>query len=138
MQRRFQRPRFLLGATALTIALTALALATGCSSPVSPTVPLAGAARISPVLPVPAPDSMTSAVVSIENAFAIGGPEWTCTKAGCQPGPGYLYEVRFLLRELGGKSGATVQTVVVRNRVNVSRAPTHKNLGKVAGEIRCG
>jgi len=54
--------------------------------------------------PVPAPiDATTNASVAIEDASAIVHPD----------GARFGYEVRFLLRETGGRSGATVQRVVV-------------------------
>src|SRR5262249_21205767 len=93
----------------------------GCGSPpVSPVSPLSRTIASTPGIPAPPappapPAASTLASIGIEDAFAIGGPSWTCTSAGCQPGPGYLYEVRFLLHEGSGRSGAIVTTVVVTN-----------------------
>ena len=97
---------------ALTFAFMVVgALTLGCgSSPVSPTA----ATRSSVATGVPVPPTAL-ATLSIENAFAIGGPEWICSGSGCEPGSHYLYQVRLLVRESSGRSGATVKAITVYN-----------------------
>ena len=82
-------------------------LAVGCdSAPQSPTSPFSGAPSPTPTPAPTAPASSASlASLAIEDAFAI---------ANVVNGR-YVYEVRFLLRETGGKSGATVKETVVIN-----------------------
>jgi hypothetical protein len=100
----------------LKIAATILALTVGCGAPpVAPTPPLVPVSSDPPSPPTAPVSSTSAAALSIEDAFAIGGTDWTCSRDGCQPGPGYLYGVRFLLREVAGNSGATIKTIVVRN-----------------------
>ena len=74
----------------------------GCSQlPAAPAAPT----RIPPPAPLPDPlDATTNASVAIEDASAIVHQEG---------GARFGYEVRFLLRETGGHSGATVQKIIV-------------------------
>ena len=93
------------------------ALTVGCDSAwQSPLSPLA-AANGSPAPPAPeAPSPSTAASLALEHGFAIEGPPYICSGRGpCEPGPGYVYEVRFLARELGGRSGATIKEILVYN-----------------------
>ena len=82
----------------------------GCGSysrsPLAPSLAADPSAPTSPLPPVAPSPSQPVASVVIEDAFAIGGSI---------PGAGYLYEVRFLVREIGGRSGATVKEVKVIN-----------------------
>lgn len=88
-----------------------VAFAIGCGSapqsPFSPSLPVVSA----PAPPAPEVPS-TVASLALEDAFAIGG---ICGKDTCGPGAGYGYEVRFLVRELGGRSGATIKEILVYN-----------------------
>ena len=94
-------------------------LIAGCGSvPQSPISPSSGGANPIPTpTPIPAPTAPSSPVtlasVSIDDAYAIRGPE--CTTQGCPSGRHYFYDVRFLVRESGGKSGARIYTVFVNN-----------------------
>jgi len=74
----------------------------GCSQlPAAPASPT----RIHTPAPLPDPlDAITNASVAIEDASAIVRQEG---------GARFGYEVRFLLRETGGHSGATVQKIIV-------------------------
>jgi hypothetical protein len=100
------------------IGATVLALTVGCgSSPLSPTPPPSpntpGPAPPAPApAPAPAPQAPSVASLVIEDTFAIA---WDCARSGCRPLPRNIYEVRFLLRETAGLSGATITLVVVRN-----------------------
>ena len=76
-------------------ALPLLGCSQGSLAPASPT-------RIPLPTPTPGPiDATTNASVTIEDASAIIHPD----------GARFGYEVRFLLRETGGRSGATVQRI---------------------------
>ena len=79
----------------------------GCSDPSTlPTTPNTSVVPIPkvPVAPVvPRTTNPSSAAVTPEDAFAIV----------YRQGSGYGYDVRFRLRETGGKSGATVDRIVV-------------------------
>lgn len=72
-----------------------IVLTSGCSSPVAP-----GA-------PGPAPLPKPRAVLAIEDPSVIFRASQTSGQ------PGFEAEVRFLLRETGSTSGATVRTVIV-------------------------
>jgi hypothetical protein len=103
-------------AVGVTCALLLLGCASSLPSPVSPS----NATTTAPVAPVPPAEAASSTLASlaIDDAFAIRGANWICTNAGCTPGTCCVFEVRFLLREVGGQSGATIKTVVVRNPAN--------------------
>jgi hypothetical protein len=92
--------------TALCLALMVGSWALGCGSPTAPAsipespVPLQRTAVPPPPLP---PSNRSNALVTIDDPFAI------VHKDGLHFG----YGVRFLLRETGGTSGATIDRVVV-------------------------
>jgi len=94
-------------------AFVAIVLAVGCSgtptqpSPPSPSVPLP------PVSPAP-PNvtNQSKAAIVAEDAFAIVH----------RVGSAYGYEVRFLLRETGNLSGATVTNVAVYGPTGIDNA----------------
>jgi len=75
----------------------------GCNSPSFPPTPSPIPESVATPTPVPRPTNPSSALVTIENAFAIVSPD----------GSRFGYGVRFLLRETGGRSGATIDRVVV-------------------------
>src|SRR5262245_24443857 len=84
-----------------------LAVTAGCGSPL-PTGPSdVGATPTSPAEPTTPATTASRAVLAIEDAFAIGWP-W-------KDHDSLVYEVRFLLRELGGRSGATPKSIAVSN-----------------------
>jgi hypothetical protein len=95
-------------ATALGLAVIVGSWALGCSdSPTTPAripqspPPLQGAPIPTP--PIPAPSNPSNALVTIDDPFAI------VVKDGSRFG----YAARFLLRENGGASGATIDRIVV-------------------------
>ena len=114
--------------TPLIVAMVTPVLTVGCDSVYVPSPSPSLAAPSLPVAPAPAPLSIASVV--IEDAFAIGGPAWACTSEGCGPGRGYIYEVRFLLREVGGRSGATVKTITVWNPDNRTKGTYAQETGE--------
>ena len=94
------------------------AFALGCrQAPVSPVLPPASGNVSAPKAPEAPDTSSALSSVVIEDPFAIRGPSWTCPGGGqpCQPGAGYIYEVRLLLRESSGRSGATIKSIDVSN-----------------------
>ena len=106
------------------------ALTVGCNSagqsPVSPSVSANGV----PAPPAPAGSSpSTVASIAIEDAFAIGG----------QGQDSYVYEVRFLVRELGGRSGAIIKWITVHNpnlRAGESTSTQHQSESCWRTELR--
>ena len=87
------------------VAVIAGVLLTGCNSPVSPSLPPPGA-------PPASLDNPSNALVTIEGAFAYITPQsaW------------FGYAPRFLLRETSGRSGATVEHIVVSHQSGADAA----------------
>lgn len=79
-----------------------LLAAAGCAE--SPSVPLAPAPAIPVTPPAPPPSGPAAASLAVEDPFVLvtGG------------GATYVYGVRFLLRETSGRSGATIERIVIR------------------------
>jgi hypothetical protein len=127
-----QYSRFLKAAT---VSMTALALTVGCGSPpLAPTPPprpfVPPPAPVPAPAPAPAPAAPASASLAIENAYGIGGGGPACTRDGCSPHASYGYEIRFVLRELTGTSGATIKRVVVRNTAQVTNGTYSDETGE--------
>jgi len=90
---------------ALNLALTLVsALTVGCGSMMQSPVSPSATANAPPAPAAPASPA-NFASIAIEDAFAIG----------LQGQDTYIYEVRFLVRETGGTSGAVVKSVTVEN-----------------------
>ena len=80
-------------------AVTVGVILVGCNSPSLPPAPSPIPQSATPQPPPPP----SSAVVTIESPFAIVSPD----------GARFGYAVRFLLRETDGRSGATIERIVV-------------------------
>ena len=96
------------------IVATVMAGATvGCSSqqtpvgPINPLIPPPTRDVSTPKPPPPPPDGPTQAAVVIESAYAI------VSQPPRESSGYYGYGVRFLLRETSGRSGATVERILI-------------------------
>jgi hypothetical protein len=109
-------------ALTFTVALVlVVALTVGCGSvPQLPTSPSLDTSA-PPTTPTSPTTTESRASLVIEDAFAIGG----------QGQDTYVYEVRFLVRELGGRSGATIKLITVSNpNLRVGESTSRQDTGE--------